>query len=202
MDEQTLKTMPEYFQKLPKHIRDFIFDGEWEGRTKEVAGKYSLNEKQSEDLADNVLMVLMGIDEPDVFYKSITSDLSVSNIIAEQIMDDLEKRVFEYALKEIEPKIKDGRRQDASATTNVIPEIRPQMTPAIEKGEVAHTTPSTISVPRYAVPENLPTEHEAAPTNNQNMPPKVPEPPKPIERKPVEPAPQKYSADPYREPLE
>ena len=225
MDEQTLKTMPEYVQKLPKVVQDFVFDSVWEDRTKEITAKYSLNENQTDTLIDKVLFILIGLETPENFLESIISELGISRLLAEQIIEELEKRVFEYAINQIGPKIKSGgERNEISKpeagiiinTDDDIPEIRPEIVPMVEKGEVAHTTPtvsvnttvdqSKISVPRYVppVPNNLPTE-EATPVQVQQAPEASQ--PKPIEEARVTSVntttdQRKYTVDPYREPLE
>jgi hypothetical protein len=97
MDEETLKTMPDYVQKLPKKIRDFIFDGEWESRTEEIAIKYSLNENQTDILINQVLFIIIGLEKPEDFDASLETELGVSELLTEQIMKDLDARVFQYA---------------------------------------------------------------------------------------------------------
>ncbi len=106
MDEQTLKTMPVYVQNLPQAVQDFVFDGVWEKRITEVAKKYSLNEIQTDTLINNTLFVLIGLDTPDTFTNLMTSELGISKLLAEQIVEDLETRVFEYALSQIQNKEK------------------------------------------------------------------------------------------------
>ena len=170
MDEQTLKTMPEYVQKLPKSVQDFVFDGMWEDRTKEITSKYSLNESQTDTLIDKVLFILIGLETPENFLESIISELEISRLMAEQIIEELEKRVFEYAINQIGPKIKNNREENKTSkpkisvivdTDDDIPEIRPEIVPMakpslinsvaqsvgngsrVEKREVVHTIPTT-----------------------------------------------------------
>ncbi|MFA7216525.1 MAG: hypothetical protein WC095_00890 [Candidatus Paceibacterota bacterium] len=101
MNEETLKEMPEYVRKLPKEIQDFVFDGVWEERVEEIGLKYSLDSVQLDNLANKVLFILIGLEKPEDFLQTIISELSISRLLAEQIMNDLDSRVFDYAIKTI-----------------------------------------------------------------------------------------------------
>lgn len=102
MNEELLKEMPEYVKKLPKEIQDLIFDGVWEERVEEIGLKYSLDDNQLDNLIDKVLFILIGLEKPDSFLETMVGELSISRLLAEQIMNDLNARVFDYALKTIE----------------------------------------------------------------------------------------------------
>jgi hypothetical protein len=200
MDNKDQNDIPEYVKALPKAVQDFVYDGEWEKRTLEIATKYSLNEIQANTLADKVLFVLIGLETPGIFLETLTDELGVSQIISEQIISDIEKRVFEYALKETEPKLKPeitqtNAVQPTTEIKNQLPEIKPEMTPMVEEGEIVHSNPvETISVPKY-----VPEAEKLQQTPVQPAPPQAPV---NIQRKPVEEPPKKYVVDPYREPLE
>jgi hypothetical protein len=164
----TQQNIPEYIKTLPQSIQDMVFDGVWEERTNEIAKKYSLNETQTNDLADSVLLILIGLDKPDTFLENIIKELNISRLLAEQIMEDLEARVFEYAISYIEgknkPKVESTPVQTPTPAVIKPPlsrfetvkppvhteekalEIRPESLPVVED-------PNKIGVPRY-VPTN------------------------------------------------
>jgi len=96
--------MPDYVKNLPKAVQDLIFDGVWEERTAEIAKKYSLSDTQADSLINTVLLVMIGLEDPDTFLETIIADLGISRLLAEQINEDLETRVFEYALRTVEKK--------------------------------------------------------------------------------------------------
>lgn len=102
MDNQTQNNIPEYVKNLAQNVQDFVFDREWEKRTLEIAKKYSLNDAQSDTLADTVVLALIGLEKPETFLQTIIRDLGISKLLAEQVMSDLETRVFDYAIKQIE----------------------------------------------------------------------------------------------------
>ena len=150
--------LPEYVKNLPKPVQDMILAGVWSGIVGEIAKKYSLSPTQSDILTNNIVFVLTGLDTPETFLGLITSELGISRLLSEQIIQDLENRVFKYAVtfamgrsegrntsneirstKPEEPKnmprtVLDIKQSQATKT----PEVRPVNLPAIEKGEVAH----------------------------------------------------------------
>ncbi|MCX6701871.1 MAG: hypothetical protein NTX96_01590 [Candidatus Zambryskibacteria bacterium] len=208
MNEETLKNMPEYMKGLPESVQDLVFDGVWEERTEEIAKKYSLGEPQTDSLINNVLFILIGLKDPDDFLETLILELGTSRLLAEQIIEDLEVRVFEYAVKSIQNKEKktgglpvqvdSQKNENKSSDTKMpliseIPEIKPDNLPMIEKGEVAHdvlrqpVSPNQeliqkpISVPRYT---GVPIEGEGKSSIEtkpiENLPP-VPKPiPQPL----------------------
>lgn len=101
MNEEILKEMPEYVKNLPKEIQDFVFEGVWEERVEEIGLKYSLDSVQLDNLINKVLFILIGLEKPENFLQTMISELSISRLLAEQIMNDLDSRVFDYAIKTI-----------------------------------------------------------------------------------------------------
>ncbi|MBI4155923.1 MAG: hypothetical protein HY507_01685 [Candidatus Zambryskibacteria bacterium] len=104
MEDKTQNNTQEFIKNLPQAVQDLVFDGEWEKRVTEIAKKYSLGPGQTDTLINNVLFVLIGLDTPDTFTSLMTSELGISKLLAGQIIEDLENRVFEYALGVIENK--------------------------------------------------------------------------------------------------
>ena len=98
MDSEILKTMPEYVQKLPKDVQDFIFDGVWEERSAEIAQKYGLSEEQTETFINKVLFVLIGLEPAEGFLESLISELGISKLLGNQMLDEADNRVFKYAI--------------------------------------------------------------------------------------------------------
>lgn len=133
MDDDQLN---KYIESLPKPVQDVIFGGVWEQRTVEIGKKYSLTDAQIEDLTNIVILILVGVQKPEEFLDTVMSDLGISRLLAEQIVEELENRVFEYALKEIESK--KAKSEEKTQTTTRVPEVKPDNLPAVEIGEVAH----------------------------------------------------------------
>ena len=200
MNEETLKDMPEYLKTLPKSIQDVVFDGVWEDRADEIAKKYSLNEAQTDSLINNVLFILIGLENPDNFLDTIITELNISRLLAEQITEDLEVRVFEYTVKSIENKEKrtvaESPRQNPAPSPapepisikptlvveNDIPEIRPEILPMVEPEEKVHIVEPPTNTNRVwqrrinlIEPEQKPAPVEVKPVQNNTQP--LPQPP-------------------------
>ncbi len=139
MDQNTTS---DYIAKLPKPLQDFVFSGVWEERTLEIAKKYSLSDPQTETLINNVLFVLIGIDDANTFLTSITSELGISKLLIEQILEDLEMRVFEYASKSINKKTEKA----------LVPEIAPNMLPVIDRTHAPEYRPKSKPVSASVIP--------------------------------------------------
>lgn len=141
--DQTQTDVIKYIENLPENVQDVIYDGEWEQRVFEITKKYSLNQEQTDNLINLVLLVLVGIEKPETLMEKIILDLSISKLLAEQIINDLEKRVFEYALNMLENKtIKSSASKPITNAPPTVPEIRPDNLPMV--GDE-----NTVSVPKY-----------------------------------------------------
>lgn len=122
--------------------------GDWKSKLMEIAKKYSLNQSQTDKLINIVTGVLSESKKPDSLIETIISDLGISRLLAEQLMSDLETRVFEYALKEVKSeKLKVESKPFVSKGTfdTKVPEVKPTNLPMVEPGEIAHSNPP----PRY-----------------------------------------------------
>lgn len=161
----------------------------------EISQKYSLNDVQKKILENNITSGSIS---------NLKQDLSVSDIVASQIQEEINNRFFK---KVGTPKVE---------LTQI--EIAPNSLPAIEPGQVAHTTPAfsvspkpisqpisqpvgqqsqqnvplsetKISVPRYIAPADDEATSPAS-TVPHNLPGQEVTPEK------------KYVTDPYREPIQ
>lgn len=138
--DQNQTDIIKYINNLPVNVQDVIYDSEWEQRITEITKKYSLNQEQTENLINLVLLVLVGIEKPETLMEKIILDLSISKLLAEQIINDLEKRVFDYALNMVENKT--SKPSTTKPTTSTVPEIRPENLPMVEDE-------NTVSIPKY-----------------------------------------------------
>ncbi len=129
----------QYIEKLPQQVKVVLEDGTWELRTLEIAKKYSLSDMQADSLANIVSLLIIGLQKPESLLEVISSDVGISKLLAEQIVADLESRIFEYALKIIEAKDKPKSPQQ---NITKLPEVKPDNLPAVEIGEAAHNTTS------------------------------------------------------------
>ncbi len=149
MDKELINSLPSNFKDLPKNIQAMIFDGTWLERVGEIARKYAINDTQTDKLIDETLFVLIGLSTPENFEASVTNELEISKLLAEQIVNDLEKRVFEYALNFVDKK----DNKDIGIVNN-------KVTSKIEPNNVSEAVirnSNNVGIPTYT-PENLPTK--------------------------------------------
>jgi hypothetical protein len=197
MSENNSKNQTVYEDNLPKEVKDLISEGVWQERIEEIAKKYSLNESQTENLTDNVLFVITGIDTVDKFLETLSQELGISKILADQLTDDLEKRVFEYVLKKLDKNTEKKEDKVAEKKTtppvSIIPEIRPETFPTKTEPPKIPVQPifgskSTVSAPvkTTAAPEpiqrpvSVPRFTAVPMEEDHAIPPQVQKTPEPI----------------------
>ena len=73
-------------------------------RIEEISKKYNLNDTQKNSLNSICKEILFDMDKKETLLSDIDQKLSVSKLLAEQIINDLNKRVFEYAISTLEKK--------------------------------------------------------------------------------------------------
>lgn len=182
MNKDEYIEIPEYLKNFPKNVQDFILDGEWEIRTEEIGIKYSLDDGQVDSLVNEVLYVLIGLKDPDSFENSLESEVRISNLLSNQIKEELEKRVFEYAFRKISEEtpvnnIKSAQPEKETPKSNFDildtqkevnqnddVEIRPEITPISETPEIEKAQKEPF------VPTNTPKNFiDNTPTNLPGM---------------------------------
>jgi len=156
METPTLNPQ-DYLKTLPQTVQDLVLEGTWESRTGEIAIKYSLNDEQSETLKDDVLQILIGLAAPENFSQMLMDDLKISKLLTGQIIEDLEMRVFEYALKTVQNKEKKNnpiptqvkKSEVTTPPVALVPEIKPETLPKIvtETPKVPTPVPKTVAQP-------------------------------------------------------
>lgn len=108
----------------------------------EISKKYNLSQSQTDKLLNILTPIIVAQKKPDGLMNTIVNNLSISRLLAEQIMNDLEKRIFESFGK-------GGQNRDRVISEPVIQKQQPleaergRMTapppanlPMIEPGEV------------------------------------------------------------------
>ncbi len=94
--QKTLSQISQY-KNAPQKMQEFVLGGVWTKRVGEIATKYSLTEDQTIILQNLTLSVIVGIEEKETLNKSLETELGISELLAGQILADLDTRVFQYA---------------------------------------------------------------------------------------------------------
>ena len=141
-------------------------------RVGEVGKKYSLSDSQIEKLVNKVNIVIKYPDQKNNLLDTIVTDLDISRLLAEQVMGELETRVFEYALARIqnkESRIEKGQNADKVSLDSKL-EIPNSNLPMVEKDmSIKTTTPQTAPkvVPQTPPKTILQPEPKAAPQSTR-----------------------------------
>ena len=148
METQEIK---EYLNKLPSTAKQVIVSIDWHSRVSEIGKKYSLEQKQVDDLEYEILFVLLGIEADTNFIENIQKQLNISGLLANQIGEEVDTRVFGYLLDLIQKKepVSKSVFDSAEIKKPGIPEIRPLNTLEVLKNEPVK---NNVSAPKYASP--------------------------------------------------
>jgi hypothetical protein len=206
MDEITNNEIEEYLSDLPTAVLNVAQDKTWPKRVAEIAVKYSLTEEQATVLQNLVMFVIIGVEQPENFAQSVETELGISKLLTEQIVKDIDTRVFQYVFDFISrpgAEIADSPEPSvAKVAETEIPEVRPEILPLVEENEKTQIKSPPEAVDKNFVPENLPgveikeqktfvgSDFAQKPVAPASATPQNPPPP------------PKYTIDPYREPIE
>jgi len=214
-------------KRAPQHVQKSLTSPEWLKRIKELGLKYSLQETQiTELILESLLVISEALPEED-FEENIKSEVDVSQILAQQLGEEINERVFKWFKQEQELVVKNA--EEGSAHENTL-DIPPPNLPSEDLAEeapvlwtkqepLAQLQETTHTILEEQVTPPTPPQHQETYSFKADITPKpepdtVITPPTPrtsfIENKlsqPVKPAspvapPQSYVSDPYREPLE
>ena len=141
--------VPADTEKTRKETRD---------RVSEISEKYGLDENQTGSLVGVVRSVISKPEEKPLLLDKILQNLKVSRLLAEQIMSDLEKRIFSanFSQNKERPNQQTVPGGKENQNQSRIPEIAPKILPVVEKNESVRQVfstppqPEKISVPNYA----------------------------------------------------
>ncbi len=102
VDEQIITPIMRLVEKNNPYqeVKTSAPSNDWKSKVIDITKKYSLNQSQTDKLINVVTLNVSQSKKPDI--ESVISNLGISRLLAEQIMQDLENRVFEYALKQVE----------------------------------------------------------------------------------------------------
>lgn len=154
--QKILSSIEEYAKYSPKELQKFVSDIVWLKRAGEISTKYSLTEEQTLTLQNLALFVIIGVEEPETFAESVEKELGISKLLTEQVVKDVDERVFQYAfnlLSESEKEIVVPEMSKVAFDTDEeIPEIRPEIVPMVERGEIARNAEKPEKVP-FSVPD-------------------------------------------------
>ena len=183
--------LKERLEKLPAVVRDAITSADVQKRMRELANTHNLHVDQWEALENQVLMTLLGLEEPENLEKNLEKEVGLARDIALPLAVDINRIVFQPIRDELQREL--GSPQAKEEEHSDIEDVRTQML-----AEAHHEAP---------VPVASQSVTPAAPPVSPATPPAPP----PTERAVRAPVSSAYSAqqpsterknvhdDPYRE---
>lgn len=148
------ESIKEVMKTLPPPIRQYLGQGKYLVVANRIMTKYGLHIDQAGVLEREIMFLLMGIDNPDEFTKTLSEEAKIDAKTIGNIVKDVNEQIF-MPLRE---EMRKGSKEEIKPV-----EIKPPHAPA--------RPPQTLaSVPRYVPPKKY--------FNLQNkIPPPVPTPP-------------------------
>lgn len=93
--ELTLEeSIKQVMQTLPPIIRDYLTQGKYTAVAKDMMAKYSLRIDQGGVLEREIMLLLMGIENPDEFSKSLAEEAKLEQKTINGIVQDINEQIF------------------------------------------------------------------------------------------------------------
>jgi len=108
MQNETEKIIEEYISKSPEAIREFMVNGDWKNNTNIIADRFKFTEENKNDLINEIIFVLIGMEPKSDFVENITRELEIDSNMAGWVAEDVNKNIFSQVEKEIDEMWKTG----------------------------------------------------------------------------------------------
>lgn len=114
MNEKLKQTIKEEIEKLPEENREAITSLRWEEIVESIGKKLSLEENKITDLQTETLLVLIGLEKPDLYQENIENNADIDEKMAGEIADDVFKKIFDPINNILLEKIKKSEKVKAA----------------------------------------------------------------------------------------
>ena len=94
MTEKLKQTIKDEVAKLPKENQEVINNFSWESIAEEIGKKYLLLDDEINIFQAEILIVLVGLEDPDFFAKNIEDGIGTSKDEANKIADEVIQKIF------------------------------------------------------------------------------------------------------------
>ena len=94
MTNKLKQIIKEEVGKLPKENQDVINTFGWEKIAEEIGKKFLLSDSEINIFQAEILIVLVGLENPDFFAKNIEDEVGTSKNEAEKIADEVFQKIF------------------------------------------------------------------------------------------------------------
>jgi len=94
MTEKLKQTIKEEVGKLLKGNQEVINAFGWEQISEEIGKKYLLNESEVNDFQVETLLILIGLEDPDLYANNVENNVGTSKDEAEKITNEVFEKIF------------------------------------------------------------------------------------------------------------
>jgi len=145
MDPDTQKKIKEQFELLPEVVRNAITSADVQKQLRAVSDNHQLHIDQWGKLENEVMLTLLGFEEPVNLPSNLQSEVGVTAEIAESLAKDINKIVFEPIRQELERQLEHPDAQEKHITAE---EAAGQQMLAGEMKTVPSVAPGTPPTPK------------------------------------------------------
>lgn len=198
--EDIQKKIEARIDELPEAVRNAILSSEFIQHIQEVAQSFGLHVDQTQELADNTMLLMLGFFNEKEYRAELFESLEKDDAKAQKIAEDIN-------IKVIMP-IRDLLKGSVKPNTDAAMETAPSASAATQAAAPASSTPQAPAAAPVPAPkvdlhpaDMLLTQKTVAVANAPVAPQPTVAPAKPEVKTPEPPKPQNYTADPYREPI-
>ncbi len=171
---------------LPAPIRTFLTDGSVENAAQTITQKNHLHADQGTVIERELLLILMGIQDPSSLPETLSKDAALDEQILPSVLRDMDEIVF--------TPLHNAMKESGSAPPPEAPLEKPLEVPLPPRPQM----PGRRSAPEGVIYNALPNTSAQPPAGGAEQG----APPIPLQPKNGVPLVKEYAVDPYREPPE
>jgi len=88
------QNIAQVMQMLPPPVQDYLASGKYSLIAKDLSAKHGLSIDQSNILEREIMLLLMGIENPSEFMTTLTSEAAIPQQMVQDIMMEISQRIF------------------------------------------------------------------------------------------------------------
>ena len=111
------KLIQERFAELPKAVQDAVTDASVQQKLRALAAKHKLHLDQWVLLEDQIMLTLLGIEEPEKMVQNVAREVGTTTEIAQKIVNDIALEVFKPIREQMQGALDHGQNDRKSTAT-------------------------------------------------------------------------------------
>lgn len=116
--EQYDKVIQERFAELPESVQQAVNDASVEKKLRGLAQKYKLHLDQWVLLENEIMLTLLGLEEPQNMAKNVAKEVNIDEDLAQQLVNDIALQVFKPIREQMQGTLDRESIQRKSVPTN------------------------------------------------------------------------------------